>query len=452
MNVKLDLTNYKLLKKLNLDLQGSNVYLITGENEQGKSSLLEAFISLLTAKNDVPVPVTFGEKEALVIGIIENADGDVYSVTMEAKEEGKAKFTMVNPNGLKTSSVTSIRDVLGYQNFTAEEFVSWGNNAEGRKKQSDILLKCMDSASVALYNKMVEEETILFDQRTPLISDEKHYKKAVSDINLSDMQLDLMKESKEEVFKQIEQSKTEYNNVLLNNVRIQNLQKEITDTNITYKQITTQIEIDITDIDAQIEELKQRKTNKLNELDALELRYATKVDALQCDLDLLEVLNIDELQVNYDMALSMEKLWNDTEYVYQDFLRKKTKYEETVIKRKDYDEKIEIIRNKRKSFIKENSIFDDIVIENDGIYVIIGDEQIPFNDKQISTSRQMLIAIKILLKLNSKLPMIMVGRGESFDDNKLKQLQEIAEDNNAIILLEKVIPNGPLAVECLVNG
>lgn len=135
MNLKLSIKNLKLIKDLELELSGSNVYVVSGQNEVGKSTVLQAISSLFKAKNDTPIPVSHDKEEATVIGIIETADGGTYSITMEAKKDGKIKFTMVSEKGVKTNSVTTIREVFQYQDFTAEEFVAWGSTADGRKNK-----------------------------------------------------------------------------------------------------------------------------------------------------------------------------------------------------------------------------------------------------------------------------------------------------------------------------
>ena len=63
----------------------------------------------------------------------------------------------------------------------------------------------------------------------------------------------------------------------------------------------------------------------------------------------------------------------------------------------------------------------------------------------------MLTACKILLKLNPQLPILLVGRGESFDKKRLEELHVMAGESKAIILVEKVIEEGGLKVEALIE-
>ncbi len=450
-NIKFHIKNYKLIKNLNVELNNSNVYIISGQNEVGKSSILEAFKSLIKAKNDTKIPVSIGEQESLITGIIDTPDGNTYSVTMEAHKDGKVKFTMVNNKGIRTHSITSIRDIFSYQDFTAEEFVSWGKTAEGRKKQSEIFLKCLDENVRNLYLDLTEKEKINYDLRTPIYTDIAHYSKRLKEINITDTEKELISKDILEIEDEIKKTKTEYEEKKSISIKMQSLNDNLELIKTSYDDIINKINQRIDIINKTINDLKNEYNNLIEEKTDIERRYNIKKDEITKELSELNFVPDDILEEKYLQALEMEKLINSTLYKYQDYEEAQKKYYECSIAKQELDEKIESLREQKKLLIKNNPILEDIKIEDDCIYVLHDNDYLPLSDTQISQSKQMIIACKILLKLNSHFPILLVGRGESFDNERLKILHELAVNNKAIVLLEKVIPQGGLKVEALIE-
>lgn len=147
----------------------------------------------------------------------------------------------------------------------------------------------------------------------------------------------------------------------------------------------------------------------------------------------------------------MEKMIASVQYKYEDFSNTGKLLNAIEQEKSDLDIEVEDYRQQKKLLIKNNPILKDIQIEDDAIVVVQGEQLLPLHDNQISQSRQMLIAARILLKLNPKLPILLVGRGESFDKNKMHELVQLAEENNAIIMIEKVIDQGALRIDALIE-
>ncbi|MFA7132706.1 MAG: AAA family ATPase [Bacteroidales bacterium] len=452
MNLKLSIKNLKLIKDLELELSGSNVYVVSGQNEVGKSTVLQAISSLFKAKNDTPIPVSHDKEEATVIGIIETADGGTYSITMEAKKDGKIKFTMVSEKGVKTNSVTTIREVFQYQDFTAEEFVAWGSTADGRKKQTEIFLKCLEQSAQKLYNELSEKEKIAFDRRTPLISNILHYKKKISDLNMTDEELQLMEEDIEAISEEITVTKHEYLSISTSEAQRKALMDQMIEVDNSYLVIKESYEEQLISIDQQINNLKELKLQKSDELDGLTQRYDKKVQEIDDAIEKMgEPLPTDIITDKYNQAIEMEKMIASVQYKYEDFSNTGKLLNAIEQEKSDLDIEVEDYRQQKKLLIKNNPILKDIQIEDDAIVVVQGEQLLPLHDNQISQSRQMLIAARILLKLNPKLPILLVGRGESFDKNKMHELVQLAEENNAIIMIEKVIDQGALRIDALIE-
>ena len=65
-----------------------------------------------------------------------------------------------------------------------------------------------------------------------------------------------------------------------------------------------------------------------------------------------------------------------------------------------------------------------------------------FEDTQLSTSKIMAVAIKLILAINKTLPIVLVGRAESFDKSSLAKLNKFAIKKNCVMILDKVDQDG----------
>ena len=446
MNIKLQIKDYKLIKDLQVELESSNVYLVSGDNRTGKSTFLEAFKSLVKAKNDVKLPANIDASEASVIGIIENKDGEVYSVSMEADNDGNTKFVMVNPKGLKSKSVTAIRDVFGYQDFDADEFISWGNNAEGRRKQADILLQCFPRVLVDKYRELEEQEQIAYDNRTPILSDYSHYTKRLKEVELIPEHKKLIEEDLENVEKAIKETLDKNDKYL---------EEKYAHEKIEDKKISWKREFDnkinsykdqITDIEAQILVLQQKKLMYENQIKETTTSYNKAVNELP-ETKAPEEINLEAVE----KAKQMSDYIANAKIKYKEWEDVNIKFKEVEQQKKDYDRKIKDIRDDKANILQSSKIFDNVSIEEDGLYISDDNGTFPFNDKQICTSTQIMLATKILLKLNEKFPIVCIGRGESLGNKNIANLVELAKETNSIIITEKVISDESLKVEAIVN-
>ena len=82
---KLELLNFQVIKEFNADFDG-NVYLITGDNELGKSTLLKAIGALLTGERDSVLRK--GESKGFAKMVIGD-DGDEYDDGYQEDVGGK---------------------------------------------------------------------------------------------------------------------------------------------------------------------------------------------------------------------------------------------------------------------------------------------------------------------------------------------------------------------------
>lgn len=103
---EIDIKNYRRIRRAHLIVQG-NTIVVSGLNEQGKSSFLNAIENLLGGKDYQPaVPVRKGAKEAQIIGRLKTKDGRTLkaTVTITAPENRRVLTVEDETTGAKQSS------------------------------------------------------------------------------------------------------------------------------------------------------------------------------------------------------------------------------------------------------------------------------------------------------------------------------------------------------------
>lgn len=129
----IELSNFKTIENYKGEFSGG-IYLVTGENEIGKSTLINAIGTLLTGQRTDNLLKQGKEKgfAKMTVGEGENS----YEVEL--------RFTEKNPRGtlsvkkknssLQSNKLTALQSIFKYQDFDANEFVKWSETAEGRRK------------------------------------------------------------------------------------------------------------------------------------------------------------------------------------------------------------------------------------------------------------------------------------------------------------------------------
>jgi len=107
--IKLEISNFKRLKALTIDASGKPMVIVAGNNDQGKSSALDAIAALFGGKKACPKdPVRHGQKKASIIG---TTDTLVAERRFDAKT-GKTELTVKGRDGSVYSSPQEILDKL----------------------------------------------------------------------------------------------------------------------------------------------------------------------------------------------------------------------------------------------------------------------------------------------------------------------------------------------------
>jgi len=417
MKINIEFKNYKLLKDKKATLDGCNVYLVHGANEQGKTSFINGLLTMLHAENKTKQPVTLGEKNGQIALDMQTNDGKDFKMLFEFTDQ-KNKFTLISDNKL-LSKVTDIRSFLNYQTLTADEFISWSNTAEGRRKQRDIVLDLLGADVKQKFIELTSKEKQLYEERAGINSEVKGFEAVINRLGKPTLTPEEEKEinsisTYQDEIASLEikrQDFLDYNKKIYPlNLGWQKIKDTCKDLTVLYGDNKNKPEVqDIQTINeiANKNILSQKDTDNFF-ADANVLR--NKITLATARLRQINAYKEHEAMLNEKLE-EAEKLNNEIEK-----LRK---------------EKTTLTSN-------ANLPIDDIAIDDDGIWIKTKDGLLPFDINQVSTSRIMLIVAKIMLMLNKHLPIVIMGRGEAFDSSKLNELSKFAEANNCLLIIDKV--------------
>jgi hypothetical protein len=412
MKLNIEFQNYKLLKDTKACLDGSNVYLVQGANEQGKTSFINGLLTMLQAENKTKQPVTIGENKGKIALDLQTKGGKAFKMLFEFTDK-KNKFTLISDNQL-ISKVTDIRSFLQYQSLTADEFISWGNTAEGRRKQRDIVLNLLPEEVKKDFEKLSHDEVVLYQERTVINTEIKNLESIKSQRN------NVVTDEDNEQISKISEYKLERDKI---KTKIDKAREDISKIDTVNREIDN-----ILDACQKIGAISSFKDfDNLHTI--AELAAKNKLD--RPDIDWLYTKYNEMGELIQSLLFLEEKL---EIYKKEDKnLLEKTK------KADHYTDLIQKARTAKDQLIKNSNFpLEDIEITDDGLMLKSGTELLPFDINQVSTSRIMFIVAKIILLLNKHLPIIVMGRGEAFDPQKLADLSKFAEENDCLLIIDKV--------------
>jgi len=470
VEIKLSFTNYKLLKKEEFNLTGSCVYFIKGQNETGKTSILNALRAAHEIKDDTHKKVTRGETEGINEFTIPGPNGKMYNVTYEFTDTN-TKFVVFDEEGNKISKITEMRDIFKYNHVDATTFIGWSRTADGRRKQKEHILQLLPAESYINYKEVEREEEALFNQRTATTKS--------LDVSASVLkEYELTAEEKriegtlDEAKKQLLKREEEYNSITSIDTQIDKIVSEMLSiearmNNESSNQLSyiksielanENLNIQIVDAENQIKQLQakiasNRDTIKIN-LKAIEERekqLATiteepkvRLNNLRKEKEELEKKNTTSAEVKSKLSLSIEngKMYIRNAERFHDKLLKyneyKQKYDELLIEKNDLTTSIEEKRKVKEQIITSAEFpVDNLSFDPDGYLTIDG---FRFDENQICESDNILIVAQLMCRMNET-PIQILGDASLLDFNKLDKLYDIAAENGKIMFVDEIDRN-----------
>lgn len=454
LEIKLTLKHYKGVKDGDYIFDGSYLYLVKGQNKIGKTSIIEAFISLMKAKIDTPDPIERGKDEAIIRGILPGPKG-MYTVEVTITKTG-AKFIMFTPENIKVSTVTEIRKVFEYNILSVEDFIRKSYTPEGRRQQIKMILellpekakenyianlKALDPKKGKLYERRRDidsqlksisfliEEFHISKEDAELIEKKAKVEKAFEEVKISKASIDDYDEIKKkanDIIKRIENVRQDTNSF------ITNTKNDINENLDEIASLKARIKTIETKIDTQQKAIKERKEVGLAQIEKLE-KEKKQFDIAEPDPDMVETILSQYVELETELETIKElEIKNENLIKYLD-------------KKKDLDKKyeaaqkaIEDKRKENKAILAKSDLKNyNIEIKDDTLYV----DGLVFNEHQVADSILTLTATKILIKALKSSQIMVVGKLAELDTNSRRILYEIGEQNNIAIVGDDVDDN-----------
>lgn len=411
--IKFQSENVKRIKAVEIMPEGNTV-IISGANEQGKSSILDSIWLALDYKNatkDNKRPIRDGEKGASV-----RLDLGELIVTRSWTSNDKSYLKIENAQGATFKSPQALLDKLvGKLTFDPLAFV--------KMKESEQLETLKNSVELPIDLDAIEE------QRQTAYSNRTATNRIIAMlegqlVGMEAPEKDLPK--KETSAGEIMDKMQEANETLKRNNEIRADLKN-------HMQIEHDTTLEIEQIKKELEALTKKLVNQTQTLDQTRVNVAKKqklVDALK-DPD----LNAFKTQLE-DIENTNEKIRNALKY--EEIKTKlKVAQEESDASTKTINELKETKENaiKNAKFPVEHLSFNDEGVLYKGI---------PF--KQECSSNQLKVSVAMAMKFNPDLRVLRITDGNLLDSGNMKVIEQMAIDNDYQIWIEKVDESGEVGV------
>ena len=448
---QIQLRNFQAIKEFQGNFEG-NVYLVTGENELGKSTLLKAIMILLTGNRDEVL--RNGEDKGFA-KIVVGGDGKEYEVELRmTKANPRGTLTIKTSTGLKSDRISALQEIFGYQDFDANEFASWSETAEGRRKQvqmvksilpdslqkriekidSDVLSlkesRRLDNVSLRTYEALLDEAKSSIND-----GDEEEYAEAI------DIQ-DLLKQ--QETFVNLKAKEKSVREMLaLREATINEMPAK-------KKELQEKKEASKEGYRLRLEELKERYEEAVKKENDSYIEAMAEYDRTEKALDeklqdaIMRRDNCKNWLNNYEQnkpedltdKIRTAQQHNDKNQKvlhYQDARNNRDNISRRVA---DYDKKISTLMEERANLIKNANIpISGLNFTDEGLQL----NDIPFVAGKVSDSQIMEVAAKLIIAKNPNVKVFRIARGESLGKKKLEALVKFAKDNGYQGFIENVV-------------
>lgn len=378
--IALEAENVKHLKVVNIKPDGS-VVVIGGDNEQGKTCVLDSIEYALNGAGSIPTkPIRTGQKKARVVLDL----GDIQVIrTFTAKG---TNLTVKNKDGATFPSPQSMLDKLvGELTFDPLEF-----SKMDARKRSEVLKQLVGLN----FDKMNAQYKKLFDERTIVNRHGKELKANLDNMvkhdGVPDQQVS-MKELGEQ-----------YTKALEHNQGIE----------IAHRELKSKVD-ELQRVEKEVKALKADIKKRQKALEGNEEMVDAK--AIHSKMANVEVVNakVRENEVHAKLDQELIELRGQSGSLSTNMTR--------------------ITDDKAKALSKAKFPIEGLAIEDDGDVTF---EDIPFN--QCSAAQRIRISVAIGLAMNPKLRVLLIREGSLLDGKNLAMVAKMANDADAQIWIERV--------------
>lgn len=383
---------FKRLSAVEITPEGNTV-IISGRNGQGKSSVLDAIWLALgggnaTKDSATTVPIKEGEKDAVVRLDL----GDIV-VTRKWTASGST-LTVEGADGRKYSSPQTLLDTLvGTISFDPLSFAKMPP-MEQRSQLIDLVKLPVDLDELSAQRKA------FYDQRTFVNRELKTIQAELAGIQLPDNDVPEEEISIAEMTKKIGMAQDQRSRIIMGRQRLQEKVEK----------------------GKALRELIQQKTEELTAL-ANQIRSETEM------LESCKEPDVQAMRSQLENAEQINKLVRQKKHKAELQVRLEDKTTES----DGITQQIEAIdRTKKEAFLNVRFPVDGLAVDEEGITY----NGIPF--RQCSSAEQLKVCVAIASALNPEIRVIRVPDASLLDEESMKVMQDLAQQQDIQIWMERV--------------
>lgn len=451
---KIELQNFQVIKDFAADFNGG-VYLVTGDNELGKSTLLKAIGALLTGDRDAVL--RNGEKKGFARMVVGD-DGEEFEVALsftEANPRGTLSIKQKS-TGIKSNNLSMLQQLIGYQDFDAVEFSRWSETAEGRRKQVQVIKSLLPEETRAAIDRIDEQvakvrearlekgrEVNTFGGFVATIKgrlqpgDEKTYAQPVDMTEILHRQ--------EAAIKAKERAKSIETLLGQRRVELAATDREKEDAAQRKEARVLAAQNAVKAAAQALEDARARLAAEVKDADA---EYKASIERLEAQKEDLKrrINNGEEWLAAYresgaeeediDTAIAEAEEHNKRYHTVAQYLEKKTQYDTMAAELKEIERRLEGLLNERKALVESSPLpVSGLSFSEEGLWL----NDVPFVPGKVSDSQTMEIATKLVIAANPKVKVFRIARGESLGAKRLATIVDFARKNGYQGFIENVV-------------
>lgn len=425
---RLQLRNFQAIKDFSAEFTG-DVYLVKGENEVGKSTILKSIVCLLTGERDAVL--RNGEKNGFAKMVI-GGDGKEYTVELRFTEnDPRGTISIKAKDGMRSTNVSMLRTVLNYRNFDAEEFARWSETAEGRRKQIQVVMGLMPS-EIASRIKTIDAEVLQTKENRKAVNANVKYKETELEsikAQLSDGDTETYTEPIDLTVLMQESNKAAEQRAKAENVKVRlsclksallNIPKERERLAAELEKAKKAYEDAKSFYNRSIENVTAKETETKGEIENAE-QWLSEYDA-QPKEDAAEKLAAAQ---NHNAKCQIVKM----------FHAKQTEVDAERTKADKLNADLDAYAKERAELVAAAKFpIDGLSFGEDGLTL----NDVPFVVGKVSDSQIMEVAAKLVIASNPTVNIFRIGRGESLGAKRLQSIVNLAKENGFQGFIEQV--------------
>lgn len=425
---RLELRNFQAIKDFSADFAG-DVYLVKGENEVGKSTILKSIVCLLTGERDAVL--RNGEKNGFAKMVI-GGDGKEYTVELRFTEnDPRGTISIKAKDGMRSTNVSMLRTVLNYRNFDAEEFARWSETAEGRRKQIQVVMGLMPP-EIANRIKTIDAEVLQTKESRKAVNANVKYKETELEsikAQLSDGDIETYTEPIDLTVLMQESNKAAEQRAKAENVKMQMTSLESELANIPKER--ERLAADLERAQKAYEDAKAFYNRSIENVAAQENEIKDKISKAE------QWLSEYDAQPKEDAAEKLAAAQNHNAkcQIVKMFHAKQNEVDAERTKADKLNADLDAYAKERAELVAAAKFpIDGLSFGEDGLTL----NDVPFVVGKVSDSQIMEVAAKLVIASNPTVNIFRIGRGESLGAKRLQSIVTLAKENGFQGFIEQV--------------